>query len=117
MLDREESQERPGEQLQHSGNDRAGTGGEIGGPPGALAGRAARRQKPQEVDLFADLGDQRKDDGRGGSKQDEIDRSPADAGDSGKLGPAFERCAIDGRDKDKGQEMQHVPAASRTENG
>jgi hypothetical protein len=115
MLDREESQERPGEQLQHSGNDPAGTGGEIGRPPGALAGRAARRQKPQEVDLLTDLGDQRKDDGGGGSKQDEIERSPADAGDPGELGPAFERCAINGRDKDEGQEMQHDPCWLRPE--
>jgi hypothetical protein len=92
-----------------------GPAAEVGGPPGALAGRAARRQKPQEVDLFADLGDQRKYDGGGGSKRDEIERSPADAGDSGKLGPAFERCAIDGRDKDKGQEMQHDPCRLRPE--
>jgi hypothetical protein len=44
----------------------------IGGPPGALARRAARRQKPQEVDLLADLGGQREDDGSGGPEQDKV---------------------------------------------
>ena len=115
MLDGEERQERSSQKLKHPGNDPAGTRRQIGHPPGALAGRAARRQKPQEVDLLADLGDQRKDDGGGGSEQHEIERSPADAGDPGELGPAFERCAINGRDKDEGQEMQHDPCWLRPE--
>src|SRR6476619_3651109 len=37
---------------------------------------AARRKKPEEVDLLADLSDQRKHDGRCRAEQDEIERLP-----------------------------------------
>ena len=69
-------QERSGQQLQHAGNDPARTGRQTGHPPGRLSlRRAARRQKSQEIDLLADLRDQREHHRRGGAKQDEIERA------------------------------------------
>ena len=91
------------------GNDPAGTGRQIGDPPGALAGVAARRQKPQEVDLLADLRDQREHDGRGGAEQHEVERVSLAPARPVKFVQRSKRCAVGGRDISERNEMQDDP--------
>ena len=109
MLDGEKSQERPRQHLQHAGDDPAGTGGQIGGPPAQPPTTARRREKSQEVHLLADLRDQREHHGCGGAEQHEIERPPIYAPDPGKAGPSFERLEVRECDENEGNEMQHDP--------
>ncbi len=108
ILDGEERQERACQHLENAGNDPAGTSRKVGSPPAAAA-LIARRQKPQKIDLFADLSDQREYDGRSGAEQDEIERLSLRARDPGKCRPSLERPDVGKCDKGERKEMQADP--------
>jgi hypothetical protein len=90
MLNRKKCQERAREQFQHAGHDPAGTCRQIGEPPAGPAATFARRQKSEEVDLLADLRDEREHHRRRCSKQQEIKGAAFVAGHSGEIRPPFE---------------------------
>jgi hypothetical protein len=89
VLDGKKRQERSREKFQHAGDDPTGTGRQIGDPPCRLPAFLARRQKPQEVDLLADLRDQREHHGRGGAEQHDVKRVPLFAGKAREIRPAL----------------------------
>jgi hypothetical protein len=92
MTDRDVGEERPRQQLERPGHDPAGPGGEERDPPGGRSARVARRQETQEIDLLADLRDQREHHGRGGAERQEVERSGVGAGVTAIMRPALERC-------------------------
>ena len=73
MLDRKECEKRSGQHLDRAGHDPAGAGADHRNPPCALRGSPVARQKPQEVDLFADLRNQREHHGSCGSEQQQVE--------------------------------------------
>ncbi len=69
----------------------------------------ARRQEAQEVDLLADLRDQREHHRRGGAEQHEVRRKPVLAGPPAVMGPARERTGIKDRNGGKRQDVKDDP--------
>ena len=99
----------PAKELEHAGNDPAGSGQQIGRPPSRRAVLAAGGQEPEKVDLLADLRDQREHDRRGGAEQNEVERSSLGTGEPRKVRPALERGTVRERDVDERNEVQHDP--------
>lgn len=60
VAQREEGEKRAQQQFQRAEDDPAGPRDQQGGPPRRSRGAAVARQKPEEVDLLADLSHQRK---------------------------------------------------------
>ena len=77
MADGHIGEKRTRQQLEHPRHDPAGPGRQECGPPSDRPACIARRQKAEEIDLFADLGDQREHHGRRGAERQEIERSAA----------------------------------------
>ena len=109
MLDREEGEERSGQHLDCAGYDPAGTGADHGDPPCALRGPPVARQKPQEVDLFADLRHQREHNGRRGSEQQQIEMSRRIAVLARKRRPFHKRAVAFDGDGREGQNVEQNP--------
>ncbi|EGF32163.1 hypothetical protein IMCC9480_2837 [Oxalobacteraceae bacterium IMCC9480] len=84
MLDCEVGQQRTAQHFGRAEHDPAGSGQQQGGPPAHPVGRGFFGQETQEVDLLADLRDQRKGHRRGGTEQGQVERS-ATFGAAGKM--------------------------------
>lgn len=75
-LDRQQGEQGSGQHLEDAEHDPAGTGDQHAQVP-AECGLALRRHEAQEVDLFADLGDQGHADGGRGTKSEHVEAAMA----------------------------------------
>ena len=115
VLMREIGQERARQQLQRAEHDPARPGREQRGPAPEPVARALRRQEAEEVDLLADLRNQRQHDRGGGAEQHEVEAGGAALRSADEAGPSLERIRAIGRDEDEGQDVQHHPDRLRPE--
>jgi hypothetical protein len=102
-------EERAGQQLDRADNDPARARAQQRHPPARTRAAAVARQEAQEVDLFADLRDQREYDRSGRAKQQEIEMTGGAAVVARKFGPGHEGVAAgigDGRER---QQVEHQP--------
>ena len=109
MTDRDISEERARQQLEHPRHDPAGAGGEKCRPPCGRPSRIARRQKAQKVDLLPDLRDQREHHGRRGAEHQEVERSAVGTGTAAIVHPSLERFCIGERDEHERQDVKDDP--------
>ena len=113
MAEREEGQERSGQQLQRAEHDPAGSGAQQRDPPRRLRGPPVARQEAQEVDLLADLRHQREHDRGGGAEQQQIEMARRVAVLAGKFGPVRKGVRIGIGDRRERQDVQHDPERLR----
>ncbi len=107
--EREHGEERAGQDLEGAEDDPAGPGGDQRRPPGKPAALALARQEAEEVDLLADLRDQREDDRRRGAEQQQVEGAVRRAVLARVAGPVLDREHALRADEDEGQDLQHDP--------
>ena len=113
MAEREEGEERSGQQFERAENDPAGTGAEQRDPPRRPRRAPVARQKAQEVDLFADLRHQRKHHRGGGAEQQQIEMAAGVAMLAGELAPFRERMRVGVGDRRERQDVKDDPERLR----
>ena len=113
MAQREEGQERSGQQLERAENDPAGTGAQQRDPPRGLRGSPVARQEAQEVDLLADLRHQREHHRGRGAEQQQIEMAGGVAVLAGEFRPLREGVRIGAGDRREGQDVENDPQRLR----
>ena len=94
MAQREEGEERAGQQFQRAKDDPAGAGAEQRDPPRRPRGAPVARQESQEVDLLADLRHQREHHRGGGAEQQEIEMADGSPCSPANLRHSVNECGL-----------------------
>jgi hypothetical protein len=108
VAQRQDRQRGAEQDLQHPGQDPARAPRQDGQPPAAVAGALRLRHEAQEVDLLADLGEQRQQDAGGEPEPGEIEVGPA-AVEAREAGERPQRPRALRRHEDQRQQAQAEP--------
>ena len=108
VLQHQEGEECAAQHFRHAGQDPARSGHHDGGPPAPPVGAGLRGQKPQVIDLLADMHDQRAPDRAGGAEHEPVKAAVAREV-TGEAGKGTKGARITDGDGHVGQGQEHEP--------